>query len=792
MSAFLGAVLVLAQIAASPPANAPTTAAPKEPAAVVHTIPPGQEKLLQSALDPAIPGGWKFEAAAIQKTDIVLRFERGAEKVVLNLVHKSVASPSALAGGPFAVEIANPSAAGTAVATQVAQRLRRLDKTWKWVEQGDSLSEKTEKKDDGQPRTSSPPPRPVVGNLESRDEVLDLLRRAHHELDAADPESARARVGEIHAAWKKGQPEGALMPAWLLFETGVVLQRAGAEEGKGVLEQALDQEKLRMTELKGEELLSMTTLYARTLVRLGRKQEAHEAIEQMKAAVEGDASCSLAETGRTLGTTEGSFEEGVALLEWIIGRAKMCSKAYVGLAEVCRAAKQYDRAGPLLEQGAKLLPDDIAAVSSLANYRKFQGRRDEATQLLEELARKGHAEAGLLGELIGLYTKSGIPESSLQYFIEAADKDESNLVASFFAGVLLHYRIKGSKEKRDPSTPKGAYARSDKYLHRAEEAFKTEPRLFIYLAMNRYHEGDLTTAAGIINRAVRIGPSDPDVYYCRAMIGMDENPRLALKDFGRYRALTKDAFDKNPGKEKFVLGIIETLESCIEAKVPSQCIEQKETVAKAASWGKTALIGVIALAVGFFFVRRRKSGAAAAALLLAFGAADARADTPPPAAAELLKGEGGAPFLVGEEGWRLETKVPTRPDRVIVRFENVAGERLEIQLEAKGSMPSPAAQTPSFDVSHHGLNGKEEGTPKARLFHRALEAIRRNDPGTIHLSTSTTIPRVGPQVPHTLDAQLSWMSPLDLVLVAETLLLLIAALFFWPSSPTRYSMSSAG
>lgn len=777
-----------------------------EPPVPDYVVPAGQEALLEGALAPegGLDGGWKMTRATIERVhiDVTLAGPAGAAgaeipTVALRLVHPSQASAAATRAGPFAIE--PPDAGGAQVDAAVnaaAAGLQTLATRFVWSKPGGFRGRSPKGPD----------------TAEAKAKIVDLLGRARHEVAAGDNDRARRFVADALAV---SIPGSKATPAWLELQAGSILLSAGAkDQGAAALQRALGALQGASPD-DASQPLSHEAMRARALWLLGKRDEAEALIATLQKAAADDGAtggtpaaerriCALSRVARTMAVDKSGLDPALKLLDWVLQRTPRCREAIIAYASACRDHKQFDRAAAVIEAGAKLLPDDAGVVSQLANYRKFQDRRDEAIALLEGLARNGHAEPGLLGELLGLYTRAGIPRESLAMFRKKADEDPDDLVSAFFAGVLLHYTIKGSKELRDKTTPPDAFDVSNAYLRRAEARFASEPRLYIYLAMNRYHVGDLDEAARLIEHAIRIGPSDPDVYYCRAVIGMESNPTRALRDFERYRSLTDDAFDKSPTKERFVLGVIEDLRVCEHARDPQACIEGRRGFDR---WG---LVGGVAAAVllllGVVVVWRRRRTAAALVLvglaplaslvwLSVPGEALAASDPPPPPTAEaprldpqalaLLTGADGTPWQP-PEGWTL-TRALARPDRVVFTLAGPDGAPLAVQLVASGREDRALARTQSFDVTYRGVmpGGPDGGSVAAQVFADLSARVAANDRGQLQL-TRSVVPRVGPNVPYTLAGQWSWLTGQDRVLVGTSAGLWLAGLFFsrW-SSPRR-------
>ena len=76
-----------------------------------------------------------------------------------------------------------------------------------------------------------------------------------------------------------------------------------------------------------------------------------------------------------------------------------------------------------------------------------------------------------------------------------------------------------------------------RYLERARPDYDFEARLFIYLAVSHFRLGEQQEAQTLIQRAVQVGPDDPDAFYCRAEIYQRVDVRAAIADLERYMSM---------------------------------------------------------------------------------------------------------------------------------------------------------------------------------------------------------------------------------------------------------------
>jgi hypothetical protein len=145
----------------------------------------------------------------------------------------------------------------------------------------------------------------------------------------------------------------------------------------------------------------------------------------------------------------------------------------------------------------------------------------------------------------------------LRRFRDRADADPKDVLANFFAGVLLHYE-------------KGFQA-SSRYLSSVIGKVSDEPRLYIYLAMNAFNLGDRATAERYISRAETLDLEDPDVPYCIAEIFRDSDRRRAVDALDRYWEMTRYTSDIKSVKQQRVWGMREALKKCLDEGTPVPC-----------------------------------------------------------------------------------------------------------------------------------------------------------------------------------------------------------------------------
>ena len=185
------------------------------------------------------------------------------------------------------------------------------------------------------------------------------------------------------------------------------------------------------------------------------------------------------------------------------------------------------------------------------------GQADVVQARLEARIASGDAEAGVLKRLLSFYIAVEGRVERLKRFRAKADANSADVLANFFAGVLLHYE-------------KGFEA-STRYLSSVIGKVSDEPRLFIYLAMNAYNLGDITSAERFISRAETLDLEDPDVPYCISEIYRDSDRKRAVLALDRYWEMTRYTSDIKSVKQQRVWRMREALKRCLAQNTPVPC-----------------------------------------------------------------------------------------------------------------------------------------------------------------------------------------------------------------------------
>ena len=523
-------------------------------AAVTYVLGPGQEaaveKLFTLTTDAAAP--WRFDKADIGGERIAATYVLGdALRVAMSVVHESAVPEGVVAtrGGGLATFVsALQGVPSTALLAALEDRLAT-----NLGRDGGQLAWRTVEGAPGTPGTERAAPPDAMRFIY---DARKALERADRELALSLVQKAEAQAGQLPV----------LDRDWLAIEAGYVRIEAGQPEQAGPqFEQALGRLQAAMAKA-GDDNTSIDPdralfLSARALAGLARDAELDAAVGKLVTARrDSGAACDLFDLGDDL-ARKGAVDRSIALFRRLVDAGVACPRGFGLIGKVAFRTKRLADVAPLLEKGAALYPGSEEVVMQLATYYKFIDRRADAIALLEKLLDAGGRDGDLFGDLLGLYARS--PEFTSKYaktFVEKADQHPDDPVANFFAGALLHYTHD--------------YPKSTTYLRKAEGKLEGIPRLFLYIAMNEHRGGGShELAKEYILKAVGAGTHDPDVFYCRGVIFMDDEPRAALADLDRYLAVTRESFDVPAHKTETVTKIVEALRRCLDAPVPSKCVD---------------------------------------------------------------------------------------------------------------------------------------------------------------------------------------------------------------------------
>ena len=234
-----------------------------------------------------------------------------------------------------------------------------------------------------------------------------------------------------------------------------------------------------------------------------------------------------------------------------------CFDAYAIEAEAWTVLRRLEAQKVVAEAALGRFAGDPRLAPIEEAYLVDHGQGIVVQRRLEARIATGDAPAGVLKRLLSFYIAVEGRVARLKRFRERADADPGDVLANFFAGVLLHYE-------------KGFEA-STAYLERVIGKVSDEPRLYIYLAMNAFNLGDRPSAEDYITRAEALDLEDPDVPYCIAEIFRDSDRARANAAVDRYWEMTRFTSDINSAKQQRVWKMIGALRRCAEEDTPVPC-----------------------------------------------------------------------------------------------------------------------------------------------------------------------------------------------------------------------------
>lgn len=278
-----------------------------------------------------------------------------------------------------------------------------------------------------------------------------------------------------------------------------------------------------------------------------------------EALVDADNGCRAAAIGSGLLMT-GSYEAAGALSRTVRARAPDCFDAYLAEAEAWSQLRRGAELDVVYEAAKARFPghERLTHLEVMALMERGDDRAVVA--ILEARLEAGDTSPGLMKRLLSFYVKEQLRTEKMETWLERAEANREDAIASFFAGVLLHY------EKR--------FARSNGLLDSAVAllpALGNEPRVHIYRAMNAFNLGQSELAAEAITRAQQLEVQDPDVFYCQGEIFRDTDRPRATRALEIYWHQTRRNTDPNSSKQRRVRGLIAALERCQRDHTQGPC-----------------------------------------------------------------------------------------------------------------------------------------------------------------------------------------------------------------------------
>ena len=296
--------------------------------------------------------------------------------------------------------------------------------------------------------------------------------------------------------------------------------------------------------------------------------------------------------------TLGRTSDAETLLGAVREKDSNCIKGHLSLGQLYLNEKRAKEAIRLLTPARAANPEDSSLTLMLAHAHRHLGELDQAVRLVEEAVHNGKGRDDHVRLLITMYLQQQEERERIDEWRERSKTMPNDPIPKMMVGILLHYRDE--------------FEESEAWLKPVEDVFSFNPRYQVYRAMNAYNLGDAQLARDILDRAANFKVIDPDVFYCRGELLRDTERTLAIADFKRYLALTKDSPINLPEKQERVETQIRLLEEC-QANNTEVCDGPWEHprggimrfLALHMREVYTAMAGLVVF-FGFWFYRRRK------------------------------------------------------------------------------------------------------------------------------------------------------------------------------------------
>ncbi len=553
-------------------------------AVLAHVIPPGQEDLVTRMLTPDAtwPAGVALLGAEISGNAVVARYTTAAAKQLrVQLVHKDSARATPVAvTDRFALQVLSDGGptdeAVSAVVAALAKQVGALESQFKW----------------SAPAKGEPPP-PVRG-AEPPQQAQHLLGTAADAARSRDPNKAAQLALD---AWKAAERLGAVEKAWVYAGVAAVLKTVDHAETPARAQAAVDLA-ATVTAVEGQVAL------ARAQFALGQEANAQAGLAELaKQPSLRKAACPLVEGVAEDLALRNQPTPALRVLRGFQGPEPECVGIALAASRVARWAGVGAQALPFLERAAIDHPKDVAVAIHLAHLYKELQRFDEALRIIDALDYRGaRLDKALVLDITRVYLDVADNGPSLALQRKRSDADPSEPVSAFIVGTILHHT--------------DHWAESNRYLARSETAFAQEPRQFIYTGMNHYRLGNQAEAETRIERALHLGKTDPDIYYCRAVIRTRKTPDAALADLQTYLKMTAGSRETYAPKEAKVARMIDDLQACRDARDIQECLDLHGNLRLAGYWVPRVLAVLALLSLGWLVWRKRRRALAAIAMLV--------------------------------------------------------------------------------------------------------------------------------------------------------------------------------
>ena len=486
---------------------------------VIKKTASGQLSQRLSTLEKPLGGALQLQAISVKQRSIEVRFGAEATSPTLfhvSLVHPSVASDQARRFPHVAIEPV-PGPASEAMVAALAARLETAFNPPLWTQTREKVIEKPPEAANADVAQSK---RPIPSAATSdrsvpMRKILQLLQMGDEADALALLEAARAR-NDLRAHDRA--------------EIGVLYAKLGKQEIANELVSGLVQAPLN---------------YIADVVR-GRQPQPAQVVESV-----GDKNACQAVMVADAYMTLGRTAEAEALLGVVQENDPACVKGHLSLGQLYLNERRAQEAIRLLTPARSANPEDPSLTLMLAHAYRHIGNLDQAVRLVEEAVHNGKGRDDHVRLLITMYLQQQEERERIDEWRERSQASPDDPIPKMMVGILLHYRDE--------------FAESEAWLKPVEEIFSFNPRYQVYRAMNAYNLGDAQLARDILDRAANFKVIDPDVFYCRGELLRDTERGLAIADFKRYLALTKDSPINLPEKQERVQTQIRLLTECQDA-----------------------------------------------------------------------------------------------------------------------------------------------------------------------------------------------------------------------------------
>jgi tetratricopeptide (TPR) repeat protein len=542
----------------------------------------------------------------------------------------------------------------------------------------------------------------------------------------------------------------------------------------------------------------------RALLVAGRTDEALRVVDSVAAnSAWRSEACTLAAHAALDLELAGQPQLGLDVLQRWQTADPQCVEAALAASRLARRAGIGAAVLGQLEAAVRRHPQHVPLAIHLAHLYKDLKRYSEALTIVDRLDFKGVTlDKALVLDITRVYLDAVDNQASLALQRRRADAQPPDVVAAFIVGTILHHT--------------GHWQESNAYLARSQQAFASEPRQFIYTAMNHFRLGHQAEGERLIEEALRLGSSDPDIYYCRAVIWSIKDPRKAAADLQTYLKMTAGSHETYAPKEAKVERMLGDLRGCEDAKDVAECLQTASTLHTLRDRLPWLAGGLMALAGAAWAWRRRKrlpvATAAIVAAVVACGlhavtaqaqpptpggvsppSAVSQSETQPAARRATLHGLLDAPPPPWTDGWA-QGPMHLEADRLVVYLLHPHQGEVAVLLLPRGVLDQPWARTASYDI---GPATDKPLTEAARQQVRVLgEWLARYDHGQYPLRSplAATTDLAGANraagdvrptlaTPTSWAAQWTWLDGLGRLQLLAGLVLLGLSGFFLPRWP---------